>query len=382
MNKDLKKSQPESTPWLRKVERYIASGKKTRALRLLERVIEYDMPLFKDDPTVQEGRRFAWLCRIEFLREWGRYSEALAWTCLECELNPGNIAAQALKERLKKILSLETKSTQITEKSPRIKPLEGLWTGVAGMREVKAILERDVILPLQEPELYQLFKIDLPNGVLFHGPPGCGKTHIARKLAEILKFTFVEIKPADLGSIYVHGGQKKIGALFAKARERAPTCIFFDELDALVPKRESDIGHHYSAEVNEFLVQLDNSWKSKILVIGATNKLSKIDQAILRPGRMDKKVFIGPPDLEARIEILKLKMKERPQENINWIKIAEASPYYTIAELEHLVNESARMALDDRRFITEEDILKAIKDNPPLLDSNKIKKMKATIGFV
>ncbi|MEA2040628.1 MAG: ATP-binding protein [Thermodesulfobacteriota bacterium] len=255
--------------------------------------------------------------------------------------------------------------------------------GVAGMREVKVLLERDVILPLQEPELYKLYGLSLPNGVLLYGPPGCGKTFIAKKLAQILKFKYFEIKPSDIGSIYVHGGQKRIGALFAEARDKAPSLIFFDEMDALAPDRgEDSVGHHYSAEVNELQVQLNKCWQSKVLVVGATNFLEKIDPAILRPGRIDKKVFIGPPDLEARIELLRVYMQDRPQESLNWLKLAEQCQYYTAAELEHVVNEAARLALTGSRRITEEDILKALYDNPPSLDSEKVKKASSPIGFL
>ena len=128
-----------STPWLRKMAKYIASGRKARALRLLENVIEYDMPLFRDDPAIQEDRRFAWLYRIDLLREWGRLSEALAWTCLECELNPENVAALALKETLKNLLNLGTDREETTVKTHDKRDFEDLWHGVAGMREVKAI---------------------------------------------------------------------------------------------------------------------------------------------------------------------------------------------------------------------------------------------------
>ena len=115
-----------STPWMRKVQRYIALGQKHRALQILERVIEYDMPLFRNDQAIQEDRRFAWLYRIDLLREWGRYSEALAWTCLECELNPENVAALALKERLKRSLNLVAERKKSTIKSPERKISEDL----------------------------------------------------------------------------------------------------------------------------------------------------------------------------------------------------------------------------------------------------------------
>ena len=377
------KYQVGETPWFRKIERLLALGQKSRVLQVLDKAVDSDMPLFWDDPAILEDRRLAWLYRIDLLRDWERYSEALAWTCLECELNPKNIAAQALKERLKKDLHLKVESGPGINKPPPSKPIKGIWTGVAGMREIKAILERDIILPLQEPELYGHYGLSLPNGVLLYGPPGCGKTFIAKKLSKILKFTYFEVKPAQLGSIYVHGGQKQIEALFSRARKDAPSLIFLDELDAVAPNRaENSTSHHYSAEVNELLTQLNECAKSKILVVGATNLLEKIDPAILRPGRIDKKVFIGPPDLEARNELLKLYMHKRPQETLNWLKLAESCEYYTAAEIEHVVNEAARIALPGSRLINEEDILKALQDNAPSLNLEKVKKARSPIGFL
>lgn len=380
---DLTTTQTEDFTWARKAQRYIAMGQKARALRLLDRVIEYDMPLFGDDPELQEDRRLAWLYRINLLREWNRLSEALAWTCLECELNPQNVAALTLRETLKEALNLNRKNQGTVTKKRQKVVGPGIWHGVAGMREIKAILERDIILPLKDPELYKRFRLHLPRGVLFYGPPGCGKTFIARKLSGILKFSFIEAKPSDLASIYVHGGQQKIRSFFEEAKNHAPALIFLDELDALVPNRtDQDLGHHYKSEVNEFLVQLNECWKNKVLVVGATNLIEGIDVAILRPGRFDRKIFIGPPDMEARLEMLRLYMAGRPQEKMDWLELAEKCEFYTSAEIENIVDEAARLALQDRRPIQSTDVLQAITKNPPALSSIEVEKMKSRIGFV
>jgi hypothetical protein len=358
----------------------IFRGQFRKALELLDHVIEDSMPLFQGEDWVLQDRRIAWLYRIELLREWGKDTEALAWACLEVETNPDNVAAIALKERLKREVGLRRQSGSGEDGPPpggARKTIKTAWAGVAGMRDLKAMLERDVILPLQEPEIYARYRLDLPNGILLYGPPGCGKTFIARKLAAVAGFSFIEVKPGDLASIYVHGTQGKIAELFATARKAVPCMLFFDELDAMVPNRGGDhVGHHYASEVNEFLVQLNECGRNRVLVIGATNLPDRIDPAVRRPGRLDKKFFVGPPDYEARFELLRLGMANRPQGAIDWHDCAQQLEDYTCAEIDFIINEAARHALDQNRPIATGDILHAAGTNPPAHTPEDFQKMR------
>jgi transitional endoplasmic reticulum ATPase len=142
--------------------------------------------------------------------------------------------------------------------------------------------------------------------VLLYGPPGCGKTFIARRLAKELNYNFTEVSPAAVASPYIHDTVLKISNMFQDAARNAPALIFVDEFEGLVPARSDlGVGEQYKAEeVNEWLVQLSSCAERRILFVAATNEPWKIDQAVQRTGRLDKKIYVGPPDREAIIEIL------------------------------------------------------------------------------
>ena len=251
------------------------------------------------------------------------------------------------------------------------------WSDIAGMQELKTMLEIDVINPIKNPSMYLQYKVSIPNGILFYGPPGCGKTYVARKLADKIGFNFLEVTPSSTASIYVHGTQEKISVLFKQAEEKAPCVLFFDEFDAFAPNRgEHSVSHSYRSEVNEFLTQLNECHERKILVIGATNNAQLIDPAVLGPGRLDIKVFITPPDYEARIEVFKMYMKDRPQDKIDWTRLAKYTELNTYAEIKNIVDIAARFSANKRVNISTDILVEKILENPSALNEEDIEKMR------
>lgn len=247
---------------------------------------------------------------------------------------------------------------------------------VAGMKDLKNLLIRDVINPLLNPEKYQKFKLSIPNGLLLYGPPGCGKTFIVKKLAEELRYHLFEMNPSSVGTPYIHGAVGNIAKVFDMARKDSPAIIFIDEIEGLIPKRE-ELGAHADVkkeEINEFLLQLNNAGADKLLVVGATNRPQMIDTAILRSGRMDKRIFVPPPDFEAREEMFHLCLKDRPfSPSIDFKKLATLTEHYVGSDLELIVTEAARDAVThDHAEIDEATLVRAINKVTPSLTQNEI----------
>ena len=354
-------------------QKFIVKNNQANILKKLEQLIQDDGGMFMNDPAIQEFRNLSLLFRIDLLIEWERYAEALAWLCLETELNPTNVGALAMKEQLKKQLHFTTEENHVSIQNISKKSVFN-WGSVAGMRRIKAIIERDVLLPLKERELYKNFNVSIPKGLLLYGPPGCGKTFIVKRIAGLLGFKYLEVSPSAIASTYVHGTQEKIKTLFKEAEKNRPVLLFIDELEAFVPNRSrTDVGFHYQAEVNEFLVQLNNAHQNGIFVVGATNHLNMIDEAVKRPGRFDKKIFVGPPDLEARIDAFKTHLKNRPTNITKWLYIGEETENYTFSEIQFVVEEVARIvAFENKSLIDLNDLMKVIVNNPPEFTDEKL----------
>ena len=237
-------------------------------------------------------------------------------------------------------------------------------------------MREEVIEPLHNPEEYHRYGVTIPNGMLLYGPPGCGKTFFAKHFAEEVGFNFMCITPATLKSRFVNATQENIAKMFKDAEENAPTVIFIDEMNELVPNRESSDVHEMSrSAVNEMLAQMDRTGEKGIFIIGATNYPNMIDPAILRAGRLDKKYYIGVPDTKARMALFKLYLEKRPYDfGLNYQQLAELTNNYVSADIQLIVNDASRTALHKHCKITMDILKNTIAKVRPSLSISELRK--------
>lgn len=214
---------------------------------------------------------------------------------------------------------------------------------IAGMNDLKEFVTEGFINVLKNRKCAEVYSIKPPS-MLFYGPAGCGKTFFAEKMAEEIGINFMKIVPDDLACTWVHGTQQKIGEVFKDAEKKAPTLLFFDEFDAMVPKRSGDeANQHYDSEVNEFLCMLNNASERGVYVLAATNHPERIDKAVLRTGRIDELVYVDMPDTEARKSLFLLALSRLPsQEGIDISRLAELTEGYNCSDISYIVQSAAR----------------------------------------
>ena len=222
------------------------------------------------------------------------------------------------------------------------------WSDIGGLDDVKQQLKEVVEWPLKYPESYARLGIEPPKGVLLYGPPGCGKTLLAKAVATESGANFIAIKGPEILSKWVGESERAIREIFRRARQVAPAVIFFDEIDAITPAR----GYRHDSGVtdrivNQLLAEMDGVTMIKnVVVIGATNRVDIIDPALLRPGRFDRIIYVPPPDRRARLDILRVHTRKVPLAgDVDLEKIAELTEGYSGADLEALVREAALLAL-------------------------------------
>lgn len=254
------------------------------------------------------------------------------------------------------------------------------FADVAGMDDIKAMLQQRVLFLLKNPDKAKKYKLTPPNGMLLYGPPGCGKTFFAEKFAEEASLNYIFIKASDIGSTYIHGSQGKIAQLFTEAEAKAPSVICFDEFDAMVPKRSSsESSSLMNPEVNEFLSQMNNCSQRGIFVIGTTNQKELIDPAVLRTGRMDLHVEICPPDKLTRKKMFDLYLKDRPCVGVDTDVLADKTDNYSSSDIAFIVNDAALVAAFKDSPIDQAMLEESIRKKPSSLGKKQEERRK--IGF-
>lgn len=235
---------------------------------------------------------------------------------------------------------------------------------VAGLKEEKEELE-EIVDFLREPGKYNRIGARIPKGVLLEGPPGTGKTLLAKAVAGEAGVPFFSISGSDFVEMFVGVGASRVRDLFGEAKRNSPCIVFIDEIDAVARRRGSGLGGGHDEReqtLNQMLVEMDGFGINEgIIVMAATNRVDILDPAILRPGRFDRKITVGRPDVRGREEILKVHAKDKPlSDDVNLEDIARTTAGFVGADLENLLNEAAiAAARDNRVFIVEEDIKKS-----------------------
>lgn len=238
------------------------------------------------------------------------------------------------------------------------------FDGVAGLKEEKEDLE-EIVQFLKSPEKFVKIGARIPKGVLLEGPPGTGKTLLAKAIAGEAGVPFFSISGSDFVEMFVGVGASRVRDLFSDAKKYAPCIVFIDEIDAVARRRGTGMGGGHDEReqtLNQLLVEMDGFGVNEgIIVIAATNRVDILDPAILRPGRFDRKIAVGRPDVGGREEILRVHAKNKPLgEDVNLEHIAQTTAGFTGADLENLLNEAAIVAArDDRKYLTQSDINKA-----------------------
>ena len=239
------------------------------------------------------------------------------------------------------------------------------FSDVAGADEEKAELQ-EIVGFLKDPQKYLDLGARIPRGVLLVGPPGTGKTLLAKAVAGEAGVQFLSISGSDFVELYVGVGASRVRDLFEEAKKVAPAVVFIDEIDAVGRQRGAGLGGGHDEReqtLNQLLVEMDGFVGNEgVVVLAATNRADILDPALLRPGRFDRQVYVGRPDIKGREEVLKVHVRNKPlAEDVDLKVLAQSTPGFTGADLENLVNEGALLAArKDQKFITMDDLQEAV----------------------
>jgi transitional endoplasmic reticulum ATPase len=285
----------------------------------------------------------------------------------------GNQMDFSVQRLMPKSISIIEQSTRLTivadvtsDRKPRV-----TYEEIGGMKEQIKRLREIVELPMRHPEVFARLGIEPHNGILMYGSPGCGKTLIAKALASESEANFFIINGPEIMNKYYGETEARLRDIFKEARESAPSIIFIDEIDAIAPKREEAFGDVEKRVVAQLLALMDGmSERGQVIVLGATNRSESLDPALRRPGRFDREIEIGVPNVEGRLEILQIHTRGMPlSEDINLQELAARLHGYTGADIKALCREAAMKAL--RRCLPEIE-LEGERISPEILESMTI----------
>ena len=257
--------------------------------------------------------------------------------------------------------------------TPEVEETKVTLRDVAGMEQVKRRLDLAFLGPMRNPELRKMYGKQLRGGLLLYGPPGCGKTFVAKAVAGELGAKFISIGLPDVLNLYIGESERNIHSIFENARFNAPCVLFFDELDALGRKRSLMRSSGERNVVNQLLADLDSvgSNNEGVFVLAATNHPWDVDSALRRPGRFDRTLLVLPPDREAREAILRATLADRPAAGVDVASLAALTEHFSGADLVHLCEGATELAMEDSlntgvpRPITTDDFRRALREIQP-----------------
>lgn len=264
------------------------------------------------------------------------------------------------------VISFETRKT--LNNNDRV-----TFEDVGGLDAVKKTISMKIIKPFENVSLFSMFNKKIGGGVLLFGPPGCGKTFIAKATAGECKAKFINVHITDILDKYIGQSEKNISLMFEEAKMKKPCVLFFDEIDTLGYSRLKLSSQYLRGVIDQFLCEMDglDSSKDKVMIIGATNTPWDIDAAFKRPGRFDRVIFVEPPDKEARKVIFKLKLEGKPIDNVDYSILAQSTELYSGADIENVVDMAAEKVIEEiletgvERKITQKDLMAVIKQTHP-----------------
>lgn len=244
---------------------------------------------------------------------------------------------------------------------------------VGGLNDVKDIIRMKIIKPFTSPMLFKKFSKKVGGGILLYGPPGCGKTFIAKATAGECNAEFIPVHITDILNPYLGISEQNVKDIFFQARAKKPCILFFDEIDTIGYNRSKLNSEHMRPVIDQLLTEIEgiDSNNDKLLIIGATNMPWDVDPAFKRPGRFDRTVFVQPPDIVARTAIFKIKLKNKPIGEIDYIKLAEQTELYSGADIENVVELATEKVINSilssgvERPIMLNDLLEAISETKP-----------------